>query len=82
MFEEYLKKKGIRTIPISNSERKAGHLNLVVTKRSEIAVGFASATRIASELARHGWHIATFPAEELFLGHGGAHCMTCPVEVG
>ena len=36
----------------------------------------------ASELARHGWHIATFPAEELFMGNGGAHCMTCPVEVG
>lgn len=82
MFEEFLKKKGIRTIAITFSERKAGHLNLVVTKRSEIAVGFASATRIASELARHGWHLATFPAEELFLGNGGAHCMTCPVEVG
>jgi N-dimethylarginine dimethylaminohydrolase len=82
MFEEFLKKRGIRTIPITLPERKAGHLNLVVTKRSETAVGFASATRVGSEMARHGWHLATFPAEELFLGNGGAHCMTCPVEVG
>jgi N-dimethylarginine dimethylaminohydrolase len=82
MFEEFLKKRGIRTIPITLPERKAGYLNLVVTKRSETAVGFASATRVGSEMARHGWHLATFPAEELFLGNGGAHCMTCPVEVG
>jgi N-dimethylarginine dimethylaminohydrolase len=82
MFEDFLKQRGVRTIPLSWPERKGGHLNVVVTKKGETAVGFATATRIASEMARHGWHLATFPAEELFLGNGGAHCMTCPLEVG
>jgi N-dimethylarginine dimethylaminohydrolase len=81
MFEDFLKERGVRTIPLSWPERKAGHLNVVVTKKGETAVGFATATRIGSEMARHGWHLATFPAEELFLGNGGAHCMTCPLEV-
>jgi N-dimethylarginine dimethylaminohydrolase len=82
MFEELLKKKGLRTIPLTLGERKGGHLNVVVTKRSQTAVGFESATRITSEMARSGWHLATFPADELFKGNGGAHCMTCPIEVG
>jgi len=82
MFEELLKKKGLRTITLTSAERKGGHLNVVVTKRSQTAVGFESATRIGSEMARSGWHLATFPAEELFKGNGGAHCMTCPLEVG
>lgn len=82
MFEEFLKKRRLRTIPLTLSERKGGHLNVVITKRSQTAVGFESATRIASEMARAGWHLATFPAEELFKGNGGAHCMTCPIEVG
>jgi N-dimethylarginine dimethylaminohydrolase len=82
MFEDFLRKKNIRTIPLTWPERKGGHLNLVVTKRSEAAVGFATATRVGAELARSGWHLATFPADELFQGNGGAHCMTCPLEVG
>lgn len=82
MFEEFLSERGVRTIAITREERLEGHLNVVVTKKSEHAVGFESATRVASEMARHGWHLAPFPADELFRGNGGAHCMTCPVKVG
>lgn len=82
MFEEFLNERDVRSIPITPHERAEGHLNVVVTKKSETAVGFESATRVASEMARRGWRMVPFPADELFLGNGGAHCMTCPVEVG
>ena len=82
MFEDFLEERGVRAIPLTDQEREEGHLNVVVTKKSETAIGFESATRIAAEMAGHGWHLATFPAGELFLGNGGAHCMTCPLEVG
>ena len=82
MFEELLSERGIRTIPLRRAERAERHLNVVVTKRSETAIGFSSATRIGSEMARNGWRLVTFPADELFKGNGGAHCMTCPISVG
>lgn len=81
LFEEFLELRDIRRIPITRKERKAGHLNVVVTKRGERAIGFESAQRVSTELARLGWHLSTFPAEELFLGNGGAHCMSCPIEI-
>jgi arginine deiminase len=81
MFEEFLDKRNIKSMPITYEERQAGHLNLVVTERSRRAVGFQRAERIASDLKRLNWEIATFPAEELWIGNGGAHCMTCPVLV-
>lgn len=81
MFEEFLDKRNIKMIAITNEERLEGHLNVVVTRRSESAVGFERASRIGSEMARYGWHLATFSADELFEGNGGAHCMTCPVQV-
>ena len=70
--------------PASRSRRRSGcdgHLNVVVTERSRRAVGFAQAARVGAEMARHGFELATFPAEELFVGRGGAHCMTCPLLV-
>lgn len=82
MFEEFLRERDVRTIPLTREERLGGHLNVVVTKKSETAVGFQTAKRIASEIARHGWRLVTFPADELSCGNGGAHCMTCPVEIG
>jgi len=82
MFEEFLHERDVRTIAITDQERLDGHLNVVVTKKSETAVGFETATRVASEMARRGWHLAPFPAAELFRGNGGAHCMTCPTAVG
>lgn len=81
MFEDFLASRGIRTIALTRTERDEGHLNVVVTKRSESAVGFATAKRIGSEMARFGFRLATFPAGELFKGNGGAHCMTCPIAV-
>jgi len=36
---------------------------------------------VAVEMQRFGWRLDTFPADELFKGKGGAHCMTCPVLV-
>jgi arginine deiminase len=81
LFSEHLDRRGISAIPITYEERLGGHLNVVVTERSRRAVGFERASRVAAEMSRHGWELATFPAEELFMGRGGAHCMTCPVWV-
>jgi N-dimethylarginine dimethylaminohydrolase len=81
LFREFLDRRGFTCIPITEEERLGGHLNVVVTERSRKAVGFAQAVRIAAEMARRGWDVATFPADELFKGNGGAHCMTCPLLV-
>ena len=81
MFREFLDGRGFTCIPITLEERLNGHLNVVVTERSRRAVGFAQAARVGSEMARYGWELATFPADELFMGKGGAHCMTCPLVV-
>jgi arginine deiminase len=81
LFPEFLEQRGFTCIPITPEERRDGHLNVVVTARSRRAVGFARAARVGSEMARHGFELATFPADELFMGKGGAHCMTCPLLV-
>jgi N-dimethylarginine dimethylaminohydrolase len=81
LFPEFLEQRGFTCIPITRDERRDGHLNVVVTERSRRAVGFASAVRVKAEMARHGLELATFPADELFAGRGGAHCMTCPLLV-
>lgn len=81
MFLDFLEERGIRRIPITREERDAGHLNVVVTQSSRKAIGFAGADRVAAEMKKHGWQLDTFPAEELFQGNGGAHCMTCPILV-
>jgi N-dimethylarginine dimethylaminohydrolase len=82
LFPEFLQRRGFTCIPITHEERRGGHLNVVVTRRSRRAVGFAQALRVGSEMARHGWELLTFPSEELFMGKGGAHCMTCPLVAG
>ncbi len=82
LFREFLDRRGFTCIPITQEERLGGHLNVVVTERSRKAVGFAQAVRVGAEMARHGWELATFPSDELFMGKGGAHCMTCPLRVG
>jgi N-dimethylarginine dimethylaminohydrolase len=82
LFPEFLADRGFTCLPITLEERRGGHLNVVVTERSKKAVGFAQAARIGAEMARHGFELLTFPSEELFMGNGGAHCMTCPVLVG
>jgi N-dimethylarginine dimethylaminohydrolase len=79
MFGEFLQSHGVQCIPITQPERRAGHLNVVVTRRSESAIGFESAQRVASEMQKYGWKLATFPADEMIRGNGGPHCMTCPV---
>ena len=81
LFQDFLCERGFELIPIDDRERRDGHLNVVVTERSRRAVGFERATRVASEMKRFGFELATFPADELFMGNGGAHCMTCPVLV-
>ncbi|PYQ14054.1 MAG: hypothetical protein DMF80_13445 [Acidobacteria bacterium] len=81
LFPEFLDRRGFTSIPITREERRGGHLNVVVTERSRRAVGFAGAVRVGAEMARHGFELATFPADELFIGRGGAHCMTCPLLV-
>jgi N-dimethylarginine dimethylaminohydrolase len=81
LFPEFLEQRGFTCLPITLDERRNGHLNVVVTERSRRAVGFAGATRVAGEMARHGFELATFPADELFMGRGGPHCMTCPLLV-
>ena len=42
---------------------------------------FSSNDGVTMEMGRLGWTLSTFPAEELFLGNGGVHCMTCPLLV-
>ncbi len=81
LFREFLDQRGFTCIPITLEERLGGHLNVVVTERSRKAVGFAQSTRVGAEMARHGFELLTFPADELFMGKGGAHCMTCPLLV-
>jgi N-dimethylarginine dimethylaminohydrolase len=81
LFPEFLAQRGFTCIPITPQERQDGHLNVVVTERARRAVGFAAAVRVGREMARHGFELSTFPADELFIGRGGAHCMTCPVLV-
>lgn len=81
MFPDFLERRGFTCIPITPEERRDGHLNVVVTERSRRAVGFARAVRIGAEMVRHGFELSTFPADELFAGRGGAHCMTCPLLV-
>jgi N-dimethylarginine dimethylaminohydrolase len=81
MFPEFLERRGFTCIPITREERQEGHLNVVVTEKSRRAVGFAAATRVKAEMARHGFVLDTFPSDELFMGRGGAHCMTCPLLV-
>lgn len=81
MFSEFLEQRGVECISITREERDAGHLNVVVTQRSKRAIGFAGANRVASEMSKFGWQLDQFPAEELFQGNGGAHCMTCPILV-
>ncbi len=82
MFREYLHERGFRLISITEEEHIGGHLNVVVTRRSQRAVGFQHASRVGFEMQRLGWELSTFQANELFLGKGGAHCMTCPLLVG
>jgi arginine deiminase len=81
MFPEFLEQRGFKCIPITQEERRDGHLNVVVTERSRRAVGFATAARVKAEMVRHGFELSTFPSDELFIGRGGAHCMTCPLLV-
>jgi N-dimethylarginine dimethylaminohydrolase len=81
LFREFLDRRGFTCIPITEEERLGGQLNVVVTERSRKAVGFAQAVRITAEMARRGFNLTTFPADELFKGNGGAHCMTCPLLV-
>lgn len=81
MFLEFLDKKDFDFIPITEEERVQGHLNVVVTQRSRKAIGFSQAKRIASEMKKKGWELTTFPSQELFIGNGGSHCMTCPLLV-
>jgi N-dimethylarginine dimethylaminohydrolase len=81
MFLEFLDQRGMQLIPITDEERIGGHLNVVVTRRSSRAIGFEQAIRVAAEMHRQGWCLDAFPSEELFIGNGGAHCMTCPVLV-
>jgi N-dimethylarginine dimethylaminohydrolase len=81
MFLDFLDERAIRRIPIDQEERDCGHLNLVVVERGHRAVGFAEARRLGEVLAKEGWLVDTFPSGELFVGRGGAHCMTCPLLV-
>ncbi|MCB0009175.1 MAG: hypothetical protein KDE04_22070, partial [Anaerolineales bacterium] len=81
MFTDFLEERGFDCIELTDQERVDGLLNVVVTQRGKRAIGFAGAERIGAEMAKRGWQLDSFPSEELFLGNGGAHCMTCPVWV-
>jgi N-dimethylarginine dimethylaminohydrolase len=82
MFLDFLAARDIEWIALTEQERQEGQLNMVVTRQERTAIAFANATRIEAELEKRGWHVDTFPADTLWLGNGGAHCMTCPLLVG
>jgi len=82
MFRELLDERGFDCIATNHQERKMGLLNIVVTKRSERAIGFAGAARIGEEMAKYGIGLESFSADEMWQGNGGAHCMTCPFLLG
>jgi len=82
MFLDFLAARDIEWIALTERERQEGQLNMVVTRRGRTAIAFANATRLAAEMGRRGWQVDTFPADMLWLGNGGAHCMTCPLLVG
>lgn len=81
MFADFLAERNFDCIELTDQERYDGLLNVVVTQRGKKAIGFAGAERIGTEMAKRGWQLDSFPSETLFLGNGGAHCMTCPVLV-
>jgi N-dimethylarginine dimethylaminohydrolase len=82
MFRELLDERGFDCIATNHQEREMGLLNIVVTKRSERAIGFAGAARIGEEMAKYGIGLESFSADEMWQGNGGAHCMTCPFLLG
>jgi N-dimethylarginine dimethylaminohydrolase len=82
MFLDFLAARDIEWIALTEQERQEGQLNMVVTRRGRTAIAFANATRLAAEMGRRGWQVDTFPADMLWFGNGGAHCMTCPLMVG
>ena len=77
-FLEVLEARAFTRIPIRETERLEGHLNVVVTRRGRTAVVSSQATRLAAELERRGWRVSTFPSAEMVAGNGGVHCMACP----
>lgn len=81
MFGEFLAERNIEIIEIDGQEMRDGHLNIVVTEQSKKAIGFESASRMGVEMMKRGWELSTFPADTLFKGNGGAHCMTMPIKV-
>ena len=70
LFPEFLAERGFTCIPITDEERRGGHLNVVVTERSRRAVGFAQAVRIGAEMARHGFELADLPLGRALHGPG------------
>ena len=80
-MEQLGDKLGFSCISTTKEERDAGFLSIVVTKRSERAIGFACGSRIGDERVKYGITLDSFSASEMWLRNGGAHCMTCPVLV-
>ena len=81
MFEDFLDHRGFKLITITQDESRGGHLNVVVTKRSQRAIAFHNVKRVSDALKAYGWQLDTVPADEMFAGKGGPHCMTCPLLV-
>lgn len=81
LFEEFLDQRGIQQIPLTLEERQGGNLNIVVTHVSQRAIGFHNVKRIHEALKAKGWQLDTMPSDEMFVGKGGVHCMTCPLLV-
>ena len=80
-FLELLDERHVARIPITETERLQGALNIVVIQRRRRAVAPGHATRLVAELERRGWQVTPFPSTEMAAGNGGVYCMTCPVHV-
>jgi arginine deiminase len=77
-FTDFLEQNKVELIEISWGEGQKCAANYIITAPRQ-GVGYDFNPRIDNEIRKRGGKITTFPGQELIKGHGGPHCMTCPL---
>ncbi|MEK7449901.1 MAG: arginine deiminase family protein [Planctomycetota bacterium] len=77
-FMDFLRQNNIKLIEISKEECDQAAANYIATGPRQV-VGYDLAPRVVEEIKKRGGQVSSFPGDELFKGHGGPHCMTCPL---
>ncbi len=75
---EYLAAHGVELYEVTEEEMRKGCVNYVAVSPLHV-VGYDTADRISVEITRRGGQVLSVPAEQLFRGNAGPHCMTCPI---